>query len=251
MTFIVLFIGSAGAGKSSLVENFGKWIKNKRRESVKLVNLDPGAVVLPYKPDFNIRDFITVEQIMVEENLGPNGAIIKANEKVIENLDEYIKKFKDFRSEYILIDTPGQLELFIFKDIALKLLDRLSQEFRVIGINVIDSNLTKKSSELVIAYLFSHILSFRLGIEISNILHKSDLVSHSKIKRLLNNPTDLINDLKNEKGTIVDLTLLILKHLLDLYPLSRLISTSIYGNIGFAELYDLINEHFCSCGDLS
>ena len=99
-----------------------------------------------------------------------------------------------------------------------------------------------QNHELVIAYLFSHILSFRLGIEISNILHKSDLVSHSKIKRLLNNPTDLINDLKNEKGTIVDLTLLILKHLLDLYPLSRLISTSIYGNIGFAELYDLINE---------
>ncbi|MHA1271199.1 MAG: ATP/GTP-binding protein [Candidatus Helarchaeota archaeon] len=251
MTFVIFFIGSAGAGKSSLVGNFGKWIKERRKETVKLINLDPGAIYIPYRPDFNIRDDFTVEEIIKNEHIGPNGAIIRSNEIILKNFERYLEIFKNFNCEYILIDTPGQLEIFIFKDIALKILDLLSNEFRVIGINIIDSNLTRNPSELVIAHLISLILSFRLGIEIINIIHKSDLENYRKIEKFLYDKKFLIKSIKDRRGIMADLILPMLDHLWSFYPASKFISTSIYGDKGYEDLYDRINEHFCACGDLS
>ncbi|MHA1229651.1 MAG: ATP/GTP-binding protein [Candidatus Helarchaeota archaeon] len=251
MTYVIFFIGSAGAGKSSLVYKFGEWIKNKRNVTIKRINLDPGATVIPYKPDFNIRDYFTVEEIMRKENLGPNGAIIKSNEILLKNFNEYLKIFADFDCEYLLFDTPGQLELFIFKDIALKILEMLSNKFRVVGINIIDSNLTSSSTELVIAQLISFVLSFKLGIEITTIIHKSDLEKHGRIVKMLENKEYMIKQIKEEKGVMADLVLPILEHLSTLCPPSKFISTSIYKDEGLEELYDRIHEHFCACGDLS
>jgi len=251
MVYVILFIGSAGAGKSSIIAEFGKWIKKYRNEEVKLVNLDPGALYLPYKPDFNIRNIFTIEQIIKEEKLGPNGAIIRANEMLLDNLDIIINIFKKFNCEYILVDTPGQFEIFLFKDIAIKILERFCENFRVVGLNIIDTSLTRSASELVVAELIGLILSFRLGIEISNILHKSDLKEHENIKNLLENPELLIQQIKEEKGAMADLVIPIIEQITQLKTSGKLLSTSIYKEDCFEDLYNRINEHFCACGDLS
>jgi hypothetical protein len=50
----ILILGSAGAGKTLLTGRFGSYLKEEGYK-IRLVNLDPGVVTLPYKPDFDIR----------------------------------------------------------------------------------------------------------------------------------------------------------------------------------------------------
>ncbi|RJS78636.1 GTPase, partial [Candidatus Bathyarchaeota archaeon] len=75
--FTVFFIGTAGSGKSLLTAAFSKWLKMTKQD-VAVVNLDPGALTLPYSPDVDVREYIDVTNLMEEYNLGPNGALIMA-----------------------------------------------------------------------------------------------------------------------------------------------------------------------------
>lgn len=113
----IVSLGTAGSGKTSLCNAYGTWLKKERKEKVDFVNLDPGAVeYLPYSPDFDIRKYFTIPQIMKKEKLGPNGAILRANELIMEKSDKIIREINSSKSDIILIDTPGQLEPFFLKN---------------------------------------------------------------------------------------------------------------------------------------
>ena len=53
---------------------------------------------------------------MEEYELGPNGALIAASDLIAVNLNSVKEELDDLKPDYILVDTPGQLELFAFKD---------------------------------------------------------------------------------------------------------------------------------------
>ncbi|MEM2564989.1 MAG: ATP/GTP-binding protein, partial [Candidatus Bathyarchaeia archaeon] len=88
MAFIAFIIGTAGSGKSLLTASFSEWLK-VNEQNVATLNLDPGVIRLPYTPDIDIRDYITIDEIMEEYELGPNGALIMAADLIaseVENL---------------------------------------------------------------------------------------------------------------------------------------------------------------------
>ena len=72
---------------------------------VHVANLDPAAENFKYDVAFDIRDLITVEDVMEELGLGPNGALIYCMEYLIQNMDwleDNLEKFDD--DEYLLLD---------------------------------------------------------------------------------------------------------------------------------------------------
>ena len=50
-----------------------------------IVNLDPANDRTSYECALDIRDLVTLEEIMEEDNLGPNGAILYALEELEHN----------------------------------------------------------------------------------------------------------------------------------------------------------------------
>src|SRR2546422_11656188 len=78
------------------------------------VNLDPGAVALLCSPDLDVRDYVNLEEIMAEQGLGPNGAQVAAADMAAMNAKELADVLETFETNYVLIDTPGQIELFTF-----------------------------------------------------------------------------------------------------------------------------------------
>ena len=105
----IAILGSAGSGKTLITARFGEFLE-KEGYTVKRSNLDPGVLSLPYEPDFDVRDYFTLEEIMRKENLGPNGAILEAMDRLSK------LKLPSYNADYVLIDTPGQLEVFAFRD---------------------------------------------------------------------------------------------------------------------------------------
>jgi GTPase SAR1 family protein len=148
--FIVFIIGTAGSGKSLLTASFSKWLRVGKQKTA-TVNLDPGVLTLPYVPDIDIRDYINISELMKEYGLGPNGALVMAADLVAEEAERLGREIEDLKSDVVIVDTPGQMELFAF---------RASGPY-------IANELTKEPKAIV--YLFDAVFSFNPLNYVSNV----------------------------------------------------------------------------------
>lgn len=147
---IIFTIGTAGAGKSLLTAAFAEWLRIAKQEAIS-VNLDPGALKLPYTPDVDVRDFVRIDELMDKYELGPNGALVMAADLIADQIETITREVEDFESDIVLVDTPGQMELFAF---------RASGPF-------IASELTKQPKAIV--YLFDSLFSLNPLNYVSNL----------------------------------------------------------------------------------
>lgn len=126
-----LLVGTAGSGKSLLTKALSDFLKAKELDTI-IVNLDPGVITLPYEPDVDIRNLITVTEIMEKYSLGPNGAMIMASDLLAVKLDEINDEIAQMKPEYVIVDTPGQMELFAFRASGPYIARELSFEKRLV-----------------------------------------------------------------------------------------------------------------------
>lgn len=77
MRYAVLITGPAGAGKSTFSKSFMTHLQNTRRTG-HLVNLDPAAssASFEFEPSIDIRDLISLPDVMSELGYGPNGGLV-------------------------------------------------------------------------------------------------------------------------------------------------------------------------------
>jgi len=199
----VYFIGTAGSGKSTLTYNFQQWM-SLRGLDVITVNLDPGAENLPYEPDVDIRDWISLKEIMESYELGPNGAQIACADMIAFNTEDIKKSIGSFKTDYILMDTPGQLELFVFREAGKFIVKFLNPDRSIIAY-LLDPALAKTASGFVSQLLLSINTSFRLGLPLVNILSKADMLSDEEleiIKKWSDNPVELEDSINKEDASV-------------------------------------------------
>ena len=126
MPYGQLILGSPGAGKSTYCNGMQQFLGAIGR-NVSVVNLDPANDNVPYKPDIDIRDLVTLEDVMEKEELGPNGGVLYALEELEENWEWLQQGLKDCEDNYILIDSPGQVELFTHHESLRRIISRIQK----------------------------------------------------------------------------------------------------------------------------
>ncbi len=112
--FVVFIIGTAGSGKSRLTASFNEWL-TIGKQKVATVNLDPGAMTMPYSPDVDVRDYVSVSEIMEKFGLGPNGALVMAADLIADEAERLGREIEGLSPDVVIVDTPGQMELFSFR----------------------------------------------------------------------------------------------------------------------------------------
>jgi len=180
---VLFVVGTAGAGKSSLVRSLQRWARYSGTD-VLAVNLDPGAERVHYDPEFDVRDLIVLSEVMNEYDLGPNGAQILAADLVAANADAISEPLDSLSGDLIVIDTPGQVELFAFREASLHLVEVLGSE-RAAMCYLFDPMLSQSPSGFVSQMLLSAVVHFRLGLPTANFLSKSDLLDEDVLERIL------------------------------------------------------------------
>lgn len=89
MPFAQLVIGPPGAGKSTYCDGMHQFLGAIGRKS-SIVNLDPANDATSYPCALDVREIVTLEEIMGDTeggSLGPNGGVLYALEEVEGNFD--------------------------------------------------------------------------------------------------------------------------------------------------------------------
>jgi hypothetical protein len=86
MPFAQLVIGPPGAGKSTYCNGMHQFLGAIGRKC-SIVNLDPANDKTSYPCALDVRDLVTLEEIMDEDKLGPNGGVLYALEELEKNFD--------------------------------------------------------------------------------------------------------------------------------------------------------------------
>jgi GTPase SAR1 family protein len=180
--------GTAGAGKSLLTSKLYEYY-TKNGAFAAVLNLDPGVENLPYTCDIDVRDFVDYVSIMQQYDLGPNGALIMANDLIASKVDDIKNEVDRVNPDYLIVDTPGQIELFAYRSSGPFLVENISSEEKT-NIFLFDGALINTPVNFVSIALLATSIRLRLKIATVNVLTKTDLIG-AKLKDILQWTTSL------------------------------------------------------------
>ncbi len=235
----IYFVGTAGSGKSTLVKAYKDWLDTTGTESI-TINLDPGVDMLPYDADVDIRDWVALDEVMAEFNLGPNGAQVVASDLMAVNIGKMKEVVDDYTETYALVDTPGQLELFAFRESSRTIVNAFGKEDSMV-VYLSDPMLCRSSNGFISNMVLASLVQFRLELPVINILTKIDVLTEDETDRLLNwynDPEALYDDLLDNDSnpqTIVGSELF--KALENIGIIGEMRAVSSVQSIGLEEIY--------------
>ncbi|CAE7191955.1 gpn3, partial [Symbiodinium sp. KB8] len=128
MKYCQIVMGPAGTGKSTYCQTIQEHCAASGR-SVHVINLDPAAEAFKYQIDADVRDLISVDEVMDELGMGPNGGLLYCMEYLAESIEWFQEILRNFgEDDYVLLDCPGQIELYSHIPVMRRVVDVLRSE---------------------------------------------------------------------------------------------------------------------------
>ncbi|KAI8143969.1 GPN-loop GTPase [Fennellomyces sp. T-0311] len=171
-----LVMGPAGSGKSTFCATMMTHCQATGRRA-HLVNLDPAAEHFEYEPTIDIRELITLEDVMEELDYGPNGGLIYCLEFLLNNIDWLEEEIGNFDDDYLIIDCPGQIELYTHFPIMRRVCEALSQwNMSICGVYCLESQFIEDKTKYFSGVLSAMSAMVNMEIPHVNVMTKMDLV---------------------------------------------------------------------------
>lgn len=181
MSFAQCVIGPPGSGKSTYCSGMKQFMEAIGRRCL-IVNLDPANENLPYTAGVDVMELITVQDVMDEFHLGPNGALMYCMEYLEKNMDWLQEKLETATSSpsfvtaskptlpsamptsssatqvpppYVLFDFPGQAELYTHHKGMKMILHTIqkSWHYRACSVHLVDSHLCSDPAKFISALM--------------------------------------------------------------------------------------------------
>jgi len=153
------------------------------KRNIRVVNLDPAAEKFYYECNIDVRDLITVSDVMEKKKYGPNGALVYCMEYLLKNIAWLDTKLKECGEDnYFIFDCPGQLELYSHYSVMKDIISYLKNS----GINVccifcLDSTFLSEKSKFISGSVLSLASMVQLELPHINVITKCDLIQDKKI----------------------------------------------------------------------
>lgn len=149
------------------------------------MNLDPAVLSLPFQPNIDIRDSINYKEVMKQYNLGPNGGILTSLNLFATKIDQIINLLEkrahpnpDSKTpppQHFLVDTPGQIEVFVWSASGSILLESLASSFPTVVAYIIDTPRTHSTSTFMSNMLYACSILYKTKLPMILVFNKTDV----------------------------------------------------------------------------
>ncbi|GKY95201.1 hypothetical protein MPSEU_000483300 [Mayamaea pseudoterrestris] len=181
--FGIAVVGPPGSGKTTFCDGMQQYLRLLGRKA-KVINLDPANESLPLEAAYDVcREAVTLQAVCEETQLGPNGGLIYCMEYIEAHLEEIAQAIEQRiqADSYLLLDFPGQVELYTHSSCARNILHRLESllQLRMTMVQLIDFQYCTDASKFISAALLGTTMLLRLELPAVSVLSKADLVTSS------------------------------------------------------------------------
>ena len=241
-TINLVVLGMAGSGKTTFVEKLEEEIANKDKESY-IINLDPAVMDTLYEPNLDIRDTVKYKEVMTSNNLGPNGAILTCLNLFSTNIDKVISILEPKKDlDFIVIDTPGQLEVFSWSASGKLISDSFSLLYPSILIYIIDMPRCNNPNTFSSNMLYALSIMYKMKLPLLIAFNKSDLVKDSKVIEWMNDYESLQTELKKKDDYMSTFSSSLSLLLNEFYKTIKFVKVSSKTGEGFDELIKMCED---------
>ncbi len=248
----IYFTGTAGAGKTTFVRAFADWMEHAGYEAT-VVNLDPGNESTTLDPAIDIREWVQLADIQDEYGLGPNGAQVAAADMIALKIFDVKQAIAELKTDYVLVDTPGQIELFAFREASKAVVDALSGDRSQIAF-LFDPALARAPAGFVSLLLLSATVEFRFRLPMINVLTKADVLTAEQLGELARwaeDPEELYDAVTRASPTPdIQLSTELFRAIQSVGPLGGLVPTSAKEGTGLEAFYQSAQRVFAGGEDL-
>lgn len=243
---VIILLGPAGSGKSVLAGVLTNVLRDQGYDAL-ILNLDPAARVYPYDaPDIDIRQFVRAERVMRKFGLGPNGGLIASIDIAAKFAGKIKKEIMEYDPEFLIVDTPGQLEIFVFRYAGSILLKNAILEVPgniPVGVFLFDPTLCDNLNSMLSLLLLAASVELRIEMPMIGALTKIDLYPEAKVKEvwdLLSNPRKLLlkTQLEGHLSPIRRIDPVVLRF--DIWPISSITGEGLNNLV--IKILDIVGE---------
>ncbi|MCL4141380.1 UNVERIFIED_CONTAM: hypothetical protein GTU68_015815 [Idotea baltica] len=176
-TVCVLVLGMAGSGKTSFVQRLSSHLHFSKKPH-HVINLDPAVKDVPFLTYIDIRDTVNYKEVMKQYKLGPNGGIVTSLNLFATMFDDVLKLIekKSNELEYILIDTPGQIEVFNWSASGPIIAGSLASVYPTIIVYVMDIVRSTNPQTFMSNMLYACSILYKYKLPFIIVMNKIDIV---------------------------------------------------------------------------
>lgn len=175
----------SGSGKTTFMQRINSHLHSKKSVPY-VMNLDPAVHSVPFDSNIDIRDSINYKEVMRQYNLGPNGGILTSLNLFATKVDQIIALLEKRTTpdpskptakpiEHILVDTPGQIEVFVWSASGSILLETLASSFPTVIAYIIDTPRASSTSTFMSNMLYACSILYKTKLPMILVFNKTDV----------------------------------------------------------------------------
>ena len=173
----VIILGMAGSGKTTFVQRLTSHL-HSRGSPPYVVNLDPACREVPYPANIDIRDTVNYKQVMKQYQLGPNGGIVTSLNLFATKFDQVLKLVSAKSNEFVILDTPGQIEVFTWSASGNIITEALAAQMPTVVVYVMDTVRSASPVTFMSNMLYACSILYKFKLPFIVAMNKIDVVNH-------------------------------------------------------------------------
>ncbi|KAK4227606.1 hypothetical protein QBC38DRAFT_477382 [Podospora fimiseda] len=180
----IVCIGMAGSGKTTFMQRINAYLHEKKNPPY-VMNLDPAVTHSPFQSNIDIRDSVNYKKVMEEYKLGPNGGIMTSLNLFTTKVDQVMSILEKRATpdpenpakkpiSKILVDTPGQIEVFVWSASGTILLESLASSFPTVLAYIVDTPRSSSTSTFMSNMLYACSILYKMKLPMIVVFNKAD-----------------------------------------------------------------------------
>ncbi|CEP15342.1 hypothetical protein [Parasitella parasitica] len=237
---VILCIGMAGSGKTTFMQRINAHLHEKKTPPY-VLNLDPAVSSLPFTANIDIRDTVNYKEVMKQQVLDGLLLILNLFTTKFDQVLNLVAKRSQSVSN-ILVDTPGQIEIFTWSASGAIITDTLAASYPTMIAYIIDTPRTTSPATFMSNMLYACSILYKTKLPFILVFNKTDVVSHDfavewmtdfeKFQEALSQDTTYMSSLMSSMSLVLD----------EFYNHLKVVGVSAVTGAGIDEFFQAVSD---------